>query len=434
MRAYDIIQIKKEGGKLNREQLEFLIDGYTSGQIPDYQLSAWTMAVYFQGMDKEETAILTEIMANSGTQIDLSKIHGRKVDKHSTGGVGDTTTLVLAPLVAACGAPVAKMSGRGLGHTGGTIDKLEAIPGFETSLSTAKFIDSVNQYGLAVAGQTGNLAPADKKLYSLRDVTATVDSIPLIASSIMSKKIASGADGIVLDVKMGDGAFMETYEGAVNLAETMVGIGKEVGRDTIAVVSDMNQPLGKAVGNGLEVEEAIDTLQGEGPADLTNLCITLATQMLQLADIVDSKEEAKEKVLTALENGAALHKLEEMIANQGGNEEVINNYKLLPQSKSKLEIRAEEAGYVQQIKAKDVGISAMLLGAGRADKDSEIDLAVGIKLNKKVGEQIKEGDLLATLYYNDDSDLKEAEEKLAAAYQIGTDKLEERELIYDVIR
>ncbi|MGM0502316.1 MAG: thymidine phosphorylase, partial [Bacillota bacterium] len=330
MRPYDIIQTKKEGGKLTAEEIKFLIDGYTKDEIPDYQLSAWAMAVYFQGMDQEETAILTEAMANSGATIDLSKIQGKKVDKHSTGGVGDTTTLVLTPLVAACGAPVAKMSGRGLGHTGGTIDKLESIPGFKTTLSREKFINSVNEIGLAVAGQTGKLAPADKKLYSLRDVTATVDSIPLIASSIMSKKIAAGADGIVLDVKTGDGAFMESYQGAQKLAETMVGIGQEVGRDTVAVVSDMNQPLGQAVGNSLEVKEAIDTLKGEGPPDLKKVCITLAMQMLQLANVVENKAEAEEKVINALNNKLGLEKLKEMIDNQGGNSKVIDNYDLLP--------------------------------------------------------------------------------------------------------
>ena len=434
MRPNDIIEKKKEGGKLRADEIEFLINGYTKGEIPDYQLSAWAMAVYFQGMDKEETAMLTKTMAESGETIDLSKINGIKVDKHSTGGVGDTTTLILAPLVAACGAPVAKMSGRGLGHTGGTIDKLEAIPGFETALSTEKFIASVNQIGAAVAGQTGNLAPADKKLYALRDVTATVDSIPLIASSIMSKKIASGADGIVLDVKTGDGAFMKTYDGALELAETMVGIGQEVGRNVIAVVSDMNQPLGKAVGNSLEVKEAIETLKGQGPEDLSNLCITLAAQMLQLADAVETKEEAIEKTTTALHNGTALNKLKEMIANQGGNPKVIDDYGLLPQAKNKVQIKAQDSGYVQKIKAKDVGLSAMLLGAGRATKEDEIDLAVGIELNKKVGDEVKAGEPLAVLSYDDESNLDEAEEKLISAYQIGEDAPEENPLIYDVVK
>ena len=434
MRPNDIIEKKKAGNKLTAEEIKFLIDGYTNGQIPDYQLSAWAMAVYFQGMEQEETALLTKTMAESGETIDLSEIKGTKVDKHSTGGVGDTTTLILAPLVAACGAPVAKMSGRGLGHTGGTIDKLEAIPGFETALSTDKFITNVNQIGAAVAGQTGNLAPADKKLYALRDVTATVDSIPLIASSIMSKKIASGADGIVLDVKTGDGAFMKSYEGALELAETMVGIGKEVERDVIAVVSDMNQPLGKAVGNSLEVEEALDTLKGQGPEDLTKLCITLAAQMLHLAGVVATKEEAKEKATTALKNGTALDKLAEMIANQGGNSEVVNNYQLLPQAKNKLEIKAQQSGYVQKIKAKDVGLSAMLLGAGRATKEDDIDLAVGIKLAKKVGDEVKQGEKIATLYYDSESNLKEAKGKIGSAYQIGKEAPEETPLIYDVVK
>ena len=433
MRPNDIIARKKEGAKLTQSEIEFLINGYTKGEIPDYQLSAWAMAVYFQGMDEEETALLTEAMAQSGETIDLSQIAGLKVDKHSTGGVGDTTTLVLAPLVAACGAPIAKMSGRGLGHTGGTIDKLESIPGFKTNLKTEKFIKNVNQIGAAVAGQTGDLAPADKKLYALRDVTATVDSIPLIASSIMSKKIASGADGIVLDVKTGDGAFMKTYQGALELAERMVEIGKQVGRKITAVVSDMNQPLGKAVGNSLEVEEAIATLKGKGPHDLKELCTTLAAQMLQIANVVRTREEGINMATRALEDGSALNKFREMITLQGGNQAVIDDFDLLPQADHKLEIKAKKSGYIQEIKAKDVGMSAMLLGAGRKTKDEDIDLAVGVRLTKKVGAKVEEGDVVAVLVYNEASELKEAQAKMNTAYRIGSKAPQKNNLIYDII-
>jgi len=433
MRAYDIIHKKRDGKKLTDQEIEFLIKEYTKGEIPDYQMSAWTMAVFFQGMDKEEIAKLTEAMAKSGDNIDLSSIKGIKVDKHSTGGVGDTTTLVLAPLVAACGAPVAKMSGRGLGHTGGTIDKLESIAGFSTALSMDKFIDSVNNNKVAIAGQTGNLAPADKKLYALRDVTATVESIPLIASSIMSKKIASGADAIVLDVKTGNGAFMKSYEGSVELAKTMVDIGKEVGRNTIAVVSDMDQPLGWAVGNALEVKEAIETLKGEGPHDLTELCLTLGTQMLLLAEVADNPKEARESLEMAISDGTGLAKLKELIANQGGNPEVVDNPDLLPQAKYSLEVKSPKGGYVQKIEAEEVGISAMILGAGRETKESQIDLAVGLSLAKKVGDQLEEGETIATLYYNDETKVNEAKEILLKSYQLGDTKPELTPLIYEII-
>ncbi len=434
MRAYDIIHKKRDGEKLANEEIEFLIKGYTKGEIPDYQMSALAMAIFFNGMDKEETAKLTKAISNSGDNIDLSSIQGIKVDKHSTGGVGDTTTLVLAPLVAACGAPVAKMSGRGLGHTGGTIDKLESITGFSTNLEMDKFIDSVNQTKVAIGGQTGNLAPADKKLYALRDVTATVDSIPLIASSIMSKKIASGADAIVLDVKTGDGAFMKTYDGAVELADTMVQIGKEVGRTTIAVVSDMDQPLGLSIGNALEVKEAIETLKGEGPLDLTELSLTLGTQMLLLAEVVDSKEEARERLESAINDGRALEKLKELLANQGGNAEVVDNPELLPQAQSQVDVKAKESGYIQKIEAENVGIAAMLLGAGRETKESQIDLAVGIKLAKKVGDKVETGEKIATLYYNNGEKLKEAQQKLLNAYHIGAERPNLNPLIYQIIK
>ncbi|MFW5686785.1 MAG: pyrimidine-nucleoside phosphorylase [Halanaerobium sp.] len=434
MRVYDIIYKKREGQKLNKEELEFMITGYVEGEIPDYQMSAWSMAVYFQGMDAEETANLTMLMAESGDMIDLSSIKGIKVDKHSTGGVGDTTTLILAPLVASAGIPVAKMSGRGLGHTGGTIDKLESIPSFNTSLTREKFFDNVNQHGAAVVGQTGNLTPADKKLYALRDVTATVESIPLIASSIMSKKLAGGADAIVLDVKTGNGAFMKDFDQAKKLAEAMVAIGKEVGRDTAAYITDMNQPLGCAVGNALEVKEAIKTLKGKGPEDLTELCIELGSGMLQLAGKVKDRAEGKEILKENLKNGKALDKFAEMITAQGGNATVVEDLSLLTTADNKLEVKAEKAGYVSQIKALDVGLSAMILGAGRENKDSQIDLAVGLELKKKTADQVRKGDTLAVLYYNDNKNLKEAEQKLLDAFTITEKKKDKNKLIYEIIK
>ncbi|MFW5961552.1 MAG: pyrimidine-nucleoside phosphorylase [bacterium] len=429
-----MIYKKREGQKLNKEELEFLINGYVAENIPDYQLSAWAMAVYFQGMDAEETANLTMLMAESGDMIDLSPIEGIKVDKHSTGGVGDTTTLVLAPLVASAGIPVAKMSGRGLGHTGGTIDKLESIPSFNTSLSRDKFFDNVNQHGVVVVGQTGNLTPADKKLYALRDVTATVESIPLIASSIMSKKLAGGADAIVLDVKTGNGAFMKEFDSAKKLAEAMVAIGKEVGRDTTAYITDMNQPLGKAVGNALEVKEAIKTLKGEGPEDLTELCIELGAGMLKLAGKITGLEEGKNILRENLINGKALNKFAEMITAQGGSAKVVEDLSLLPTADSTVEVKAEKAGYISEIKALDVGLSAMILGAGRENKESNIDLAVGLELKKKIADQVKKGDTLAVLYYNDSKNLKEAEKKLLEAFTITKEKQEKNELVYEIIK
>ncbi len=434
MRAYDIIYKKREGQKLNKEELEFLIKGYVNGEIPDYQISAWAMAVYFQGMDAEETANLTMLMAESGDMIDLSPIQGVKVDKHSTGGVGDTTTLILAPLVASAGIPVAKMSGRGLGHTGGTIDKLESIPNFNTSLSRDKFFNNVNQHGVAVVGQTGNLTPADKKLYALRDVTATVESIPLIASSIMSKKIAGGADAIVLDVKTGNGAFMKDFADAKKLAEAMVAIGKKVGRDTAAYITDMNQPLGNAVGNSLEVKEAIKTLKAEGPEDLTELCIELGSSMLQLAGVTTDLEAGKKILRENLKNGKALAKFAEMIKAQGGNAAVIDDLSLLPTAANTIEVKAEKAGYISEIKALDVGLAAMILGAGRENKESEIDLAVGLELKKKTADQINKGETLAVIHYNDSKNLEEAKKKLLEAFTITEKKQKKNKLIYEIIK
>lgn len=431
MRAYDIIYKKREGQKLSRAEIEFLIKGYVEGDIPDYQISAWAMAVYFQSMDAEETADLTMIMAESGDMIDLSEIKGKKVDKHSTGGVGDTTTLILAPLVASAGIPVAKMSGRGLGHTGGTIDKLHSIVNFNTSLSRDRFFDNVNQHGIAVVGQSGNLTPADKKLYALRDVTATVESIPLIASSIMSKKIAGGADAILLDVKTGSGAFMKDLTEAKKLAKAMVAIGKEIGRDTAAYISDMSQPLGYAVGNALEVKEAIEVLKGRGPEDLTELCLELGAAMLELADQSEDHAEAKELLRKKLSSGEALEKFKEMISAQEGNPAVIDDYSLFATAEKVVEIKAQEDGYIATLNALEVGLAAMLLGAGRENKDSEIDLAVGVELKKKVSDQVKKGDTLALLHVNDQKNLAQARAKVLAAYSYSKNEVENKKLIYE---
>lgn len=400
LRMVDIIESKRDGEELTKEEIEFFVTGYTNDSIPDYQASAFLMAIYFQGMTTEEQGYLTMAMANSGDQIDLSAIEGIKVDKHSTGGVGDTTTLILAPLVAACGVPVAKMSGRGLGHTGGTLDKLEAIDGFHVEISTDQFIQQVNDLKIAVIGQSGNLTPADKKLYALRDVTATVNSIPLIASSIMSKKLAAGADAIVLDVKTGAGAFMKTLEDSKQLADAMTAIGNEVGRNTSAVISDMSQPLGLAIGNALEVKEAIDTLQGRGPADLTELCLVLGSKMLLAAKQATTQEDARKQLQTVMENGDALRLFGQLIKAQGGNEKVIEDTNLLPQAQYQIEVPATKSGYVSMIDADEIGVAAMLLGAGRATKEDIIDLAVGIVLRKKIGDFVEKGEALAVLHTN----------------------------------
>lgn len=400
MRMVDLIEKKRDGSELTTEEIRFFIEQYTKGEIPDYQVSALLMAIYFQDMNDRERADLTMAMVESGDQIDLSGIEGIKVDKHSTGGVGDTTTLVLGPLVAACGVPVAKMSGRGLGHTGGTIDKLEAIKGFHVELSTEQFTKQVNEIKLAVIGQSGNLTPADKKLYALRDVTGTVNSIPLIASSIMSKKIAAGADAIVLDVKTGEGAFMKTLEDSRALAKAMVQIGNNVGRQTMAIISDMSQPLGFAIGNALEVKEAIDTLQGKGPKDLTELCLILGSQMIVVGGKAKDLNEAREMLLEVIENGKALEIFKDFIKGQGGDPAVVDSPELLPQATYAFEVPSKENGFVSLIEADEVGTAAMLLGAGRATKDSIIDLAVGLVLHKKVGDLVKIGESLATIYAN----------------------------------
>ena len=433
MRMYDIIIKKRNGEALSDEEIAYFIKGYTDGTIPDYQASALLMAIYFQGMTERETATLTMEMAHSGDMLDLSAIKGKKADKHSTGGVGDKTSLVLTPLAASIGIPVAKMSGRGLGHTGGTIDKLESFPGFTTSISEEQFINNVNTIGIAIAGQTKNMAPADKKLYALRDVTGTVDSIPLIASSIMSKKLAAGADVIVLDVKTGSGAFMKTEEDSIKLAEEMVKIGNNVGRKTLAVISDMDEPLGYAVGNAIEVKEAIDTLNGHGPADLLELCLTIGSLMAIGTGKAGSTEEARRLLIEKLDDGSALKKFAEFVEAQGGDSAPVFNTELLPQASIVREVTSPVDGYVSHIESDRVGISAMKLGGGRETKESEIDLSVGILINKKVGDSVKKGEKIATLYANDNAKLEAALSELEQSYSYSQTPVERPELIKTII-
>ena len=415
MRIYDIIAKKRDGGELTREEIGYFINGFCQGVIPDYQAAAVLMAIFIRGLNARETADLTYLMAESGDRIDLSDIEGIKVDKHSTGGVGDKTTLILAPIVAACGIPVAKMSGRGLGHTGGTIDKLESIPGMRTSLSREEFISNVKEIGLCVSSQTGNLAPADKKLYALRDVTATVDNISLIASSIMSKKIASGADRIVLDVKTGSGAFMKTPSESIRLAQTMVEIGERVGRKTVAVVTDMDVPLGNAIGNSLEVIEAINVLKGAGPGDIEAVSLELAARMLQLAGIEDVKTCIR-MAADSIKDGSALKKFGEMVEKQGGDVRAVADQSLFKKADIVYELRASSEGYINNIRSDLLGTASMLLGAGRETKESEIDFSAGIVLVKKTGMKVEKGDVLARLHTGKPEKLKEAEEIINEAY------------------
>jgi pyrimidine-nucleoside phosphorylase len=431
MRMVDLIEKKRDGKSLTKEEIDYIVTAYTEGSIPDYQMSALLMAIFYVDMTDEEITNLTLAMANSGEVIDLSSIEGIKVDKHSTGGVGDTTTLILAPLVASVGVPVAKMSGRGLGYTGGTLDKLEAIPGFKIELSEANFIRLVNESKVAVIGQSGDLAPADKKLYALRDVTATVSSIPLIASSIMSKKIAAGADAIVLDVTTGDGAFMKNLEDAKRLAQTMVRIGKLANRQTMAVISDMSQPLGEAIGNSLEVVEAIETLQGKGPKDLEEMCYALGSQMVVLAKKADSLEEARQLLEEALHSGKALEKFRQMITDQGGDASVIDDPSKILTAKYEVEVPAKTSGVVTKLVANELGIAAMMLGAGRKTKDEDIDHAVGIKLHKKVGESVTEGESLLTIYSNTEA-IEDVKALIDQNIEIGEDGAEPP-LIHDII-
>ncbi|GAA0177328.1 pyrimidine-nucleoside phosphorylase [Clostridium sediminicola] len=433
MRMYDLIMKKRNGGELLTNEINFFVQGYAKGEIPDYQVSALMMAIYFQKMNKRETADLTKAIVESGETVDLSGIEGIKVDKHSTGGVGDTTTLVLGPIVAAAGVPVAKMSGRGLGHTGGTIDKLESFDGFTVEMPIEKFIEDVNKFKIAIGGQTANLAPADKKLYSLRDVTATVDNLSLIASSIMSKKIASGADAIVLDVKTGSGAFMKEEESSFELAKEMVDIGTHVGRNTIAVITEMDQPLGFAVGNALEVKEAIETLQGKGPEDLTELCLTLGSHMLVLGKKAKDAEEGRNILEEIIKSGKGLSKLKELVKAQGGNPEFVENPNLMPMPSIIAEVKAEEAGYVKGIKADDIGRAALVLGAGRETKESNIDLSVGLVINKKIGDYVSQGESIATIFANNEKKQEEAEKMIVKAYNIVKEEVKKTKLIKGVV-
>ncbi len=433
MRAIDLIVKKRNGEVLRKEEIEYFIRNYVEGVIPDYQMAALCMAIYFQGMNADEVADLTMAMARSGEMVDLSPIQGIKVDKHSTGGVADTATLVLGPLVAAAGVPVAKMSGRGLGHTGGTIDKLESIPGFRTTLSREAFIRQVNEIKLAVVGQSGNLVPADKKIYALRDVTGTVPSLPLIASSIMSKKIAAGADKIVLDVKTGSGAFMKNKEDAFKLARVMVKIGAEVGKQTIALVTNMDQPLGTAIGNALEMEEAILTLQGKNQGDLRALCLDTGAQMLMLAHRVKKIEEGQELLTKLLDSGAALEKFADMIEAQGGDRNVVENPALLPQANNRQQIKANRDGFIASINAEMLGIAAMTLGAGREHKEAKIDLAVGIKIHVRKGERVHEGQPLLTLFYNEQEKMEQALKILPPVFQFSENPIEPEPLIYGLV-
>ena len=434
MRMYDLIMKKRKGEELTTEQINFFVDGFTKGEIPDYQASAMLMAIFFNKMNKRETADLTNAMVESGDKIDLSNIKGIKVDKHSTGGVGDKTSICLTPLVASVGIPVAKMSGRGLGHTGGTIDKLETFKGFSVELTEEQFMENVNKINIAIMGQSGNLVPADKKLYALRDVTATVDNMSLIASSIMSKKLASGADAIVLDVKVGDGAFMKTPETAKELAEEMVDIGKHLGRETIGVISDMDQPLGYAIGNSLEVIEAIELLKGNGPKDLLELTLTIGSNMLLCAKVAESEEEARKMLIENIENGKGLEKLKEFVKAQGGDITPIDDYSKFPQAKYVEKVTSPVDGYITKIHAEAFGLIAMELGAGRATKESEIDLAVGIVLNKKRGEKVKKGDVLAYIHSNNEEKIERARKSILENIVIEDSYDLNIPLIYDIVR
>jgi pyrimidine-nucleoside phosphorylase len=433
MRAYDIITKKRDGLELNGEEIGYIISAYTAGHVPDYQMSALLMAVFFRGMSERETKDLTLAMAHSGVMMDLSGITGIKVDKHSTGGVADTTTLVLAPLAAAAGVPVANMSGRGLGHTGGTIDKLEAIPGFRVSLTPDEFIHNVNTIKIAIMGQTAQLAPADGKLYALRDVTGTVESIPLIASSVMSKKIAAGSDAIVLDVKYGSGAFMKDVSRAKELAETMVKIGNNAGRRTVALVTNMEEPLGRAIGNALEIREAIETLRGEGPVELTALCLELGAHMLVLSGIAGTVEQAYPVLKKALDSGAALETFRMFVRAQDGDERVVDRLDILPQAAHVIPVAAPQTGYIQRIDTARAGICAMRLGAGRATKEDVIDLAVGIMNHKRVGDYVEQGEPLAFMHANNLGNVEDIKRALISAYQIVEERMPPQPLIHSTI-
>lgn len=429
MRMYDIIAKKRDGGELSKQEIEFFVNGYVNGEIADYQASALLMAIYFRGMTASETATLTMCMANSGDIIDLSPIPGIKVDKHSTGGVGDKTTLIISPIVAACGVPVAKMSGRGLGHTGGTIDKMESIPGLKTSIDRDKFFEIVKNVGVSVIGQSGNIVPADKKIYALRDVTATVESIPLIASSIMSKKIAAGSDCILIDVKTGTGAFMKTIDESIELAETMVKIGESVGRKVIALITDMDRPLGKAIGNSLEIIEVCDTLKGNGPKDLTDISIDLAGNMLYMAK-KGTLDECFSLARQTLESGKAFEKLKEMVSCQGGDAKVLDNPDLLDKAKFKHEALSQKDGYIFSMDTEKCGIASMVLGAGRETKEDDIDFSAGIMLKRVIGDKVKKGDVLATLYSSSKQKCLEGEKVFLDCVKMGTEPPKNHPIVY----
>ena len=430
----ELIKKKRDGFTLEKEEYAYIIDGFISGTIPDYQIAAFLMAVYFKGLTNVETAVLTDVMMRSGELIDLSDIEGITVDKHSTGGVGDKTTLILAPLVAAAGIPVPKMSGRGLGHTGGTIDKLEAIKGFSADMSGQEFIDTVKKHGLAICGQNNSLVPADKKLYALRDVTGTVDNISLIASSVMSKKLACGADAMVIDIKVGDGAYMKTEKEAEDLAIMMSGIGSEMNRDVISVISSMDEPLGYAIGNALEVKEAVDTLKGNGPEDLTALCMELGSHMLILGNVARDRDEAVGKMKALIDSGAAYEKFKEMIAAQGGDISSIEQPGVLPDTQFSKPYISQKEGYISKLNARDIGLASMALGAGRTTKESTIDHGAGVLLHKKIGDYVKKNDVLAIMHTNDDTNFTKTEGLMNRAFEIGAEAPAKKPLILNTIR
>ena len=433
MRMYDIIRKKRDGEELTKEEIDFFIKGYVDESIPDYQAAALCMAIYFKGMTLKETAFLTFAVRDSGVKLDLKEVNGIRVDKHSTGGVGDKTSLVVSPIVASLGVKVAKMSGRGLGHTGGTIDKLESIPGFKTDISEKDFIDIVNKTGIAIVGQNKELTPADKKLYALRDVTATVDSVPLIVSSIMGKKLAADDDCIVLDVKTGSGALCKTLEESKNLAQIMVDIGKKAGKEMLALITDMDRPLGNAIGNSLEVIEAVNTLKGNGPKDLEDICVILATNMLELAKI-GSYEECKVKVKQSIKDGSAFNKFVEMVKAQGGDENVILDTSNFKQALFKKEIKSKKSGYINHVNTEEYGMASLLLGAGRNKKEDEIDPSAGLILNKKTGDFVNEGDVIATMYTSSEDKFNLAEEKIINATIISSEKPIQRPLILSIVK
>ena len=429
MRMYDLIEKKKRNEILTDAEIKFMVDGYVAGEVPDYQMSAMLMVIWFNGMTDHEITELTKVMAHSGDMIDLSAIEGKKVDKHSTGGVGDKTTLIVAPIVAACGGKVAKMSGRGLGHTGGTIDKLEAIPGYRTVLSREEFFNTVNECGLSLIGQSGNLAPADKKLYALRDVTATVDCIPLISSSIMSKKLAAGSDCILLDVKTGSGAFMKTLDDSIKLAETMVAIGEGAGRRTVALITDMDTPLGFGIGNSLEVIESMDVLKGRGPADLTEVSLQLAANMLYLVG-KGTLEKCRKLAEKSIEDGTAFERFCKMVKAQGGDDSVLRDYDKFTKAPYQREVIAKTDGFITKMNAEAIGVTSVVLGAGRETKESDIDFSAGLVIHKKFGDAVKAGESLVTLYTSKESSLDEAEKRYLAAIEISNTQPAQKPLVY----